>query len=275
VRAPSALPVTARLLDAGRNWYDGSIAKDFVVRLKDVDFVKSVTLFGAVFLLSALPFTILISSFANRRIEDDLTSHLGLNARAARIVSRLFETSSQHSTSAIVVAVILTLAGTIGAASCVQEVYERIFRQPPGHGNLPRQLVWIAALCGWLALDEAVSVATHGMPAGTALDGLTVFCATVLFFTWSMHFLLRGHRPWRTLVVPALATAVFWLGLEGFAAIYFSATITSDSRLYGNVGVVFSLLTWFIAIAAVVSLGALVGDVLQQRVATRRPAHGR
>jgi membrane protein len=56
-----------------------------------------------------------------------------------------------------------------------------------------------------------------------------------------------------------MLTALFWLGLELFSSVYFSATIISDSRLYGTIGVVFSLLTWFIAIGAVVVLGAVGG----------------
>ena len=41
-----------------------------------------------------------------------------------------------------------------------------------------------------------------------------------------------------------------------FSAIYFSPAIISDSRLYGTIGVVFTLLTWFIAIGAVIVPGA-------------------
>jgi len=93
---------------------------------------------------------------------------------------------------------------------------------------------------------------------------------STLFFWWSMHLLLAGQVGWRPLVFPAVLSAVFWLGLEVFSAFYFSSTITSDSNLYGTVGVVFSLLTWFMAIALVVVLGALVGHVWQERLSRRR-----
>jgi membrane protein len=74
-----------------------------------------------------------------------------------------------------------------------------------------------------------------------------------------MHFLLAGRVAWRRLARPALVTGVFWIGLAGFSAAVFSSTIVSDSRLYGTIGVVFTLLTWFIAIGAVVVLGAALG----------------
>src|SRR4051812_17393991 len=247
----------------------------FATRLKDLRFVDSITLFGALFLMSALPFMILMSSFTNRRIEDDLTHHMGLDAHAAAVVDQLFVNSSSSSTSALILALAITIAGAIGVASAVQTDYEQIFGVTHhGAGNLVRLLIWVAGLCGWLALDSLISAVTHNLPAGLLLDVLLGLLVTLAFFWWSMHFLLGHQLAWRRLFAPALATAVFWLGLEGFAALYFSSTINTDSRLYGTIGVVFSLLTWFIAIAAVVVLGALAGDVVQQRRQARATRAG-
>jgi membrane protein len=262
----------AHTVNAVRRRFEESVAKEFARRLKGVRFVDAITLFGAFFLLSALPFTILMSSFANRRIDHDLTQHLGLNAEAAHTVEQLFRTSSAHSISAIVLALLLTGAGTVGVAGCVQSIYEQVFGQTRhGPGNLARLMIWLAGLCGWFVVDSLISTATHHLPAHLVLDGICVLLATTAFFCWSMHLLLAGGRPWRSLLRPAVLTAVLWIALEGFAALYFSSTIISDSRLYGSVGVVFSLLTWFIAIAAVVVLGALAGDVWQQRRAASAP----
>ena len=55
------------------------------------------------------------------------------------------------------------------------------------------------------------------------------------------------------------------IGLGLFAAVYFSSAIISDSRLYGTIGVVFTLLTWFIAIGAVIVPGAVGGATWDQR----------
>ena len=88
---------------------------------------------------------------------------------------------------------------------------------------------------------------------------------TTLFFWVSMRLLLHGKVSNHVLLLPAVVSALFWLALQVFAGLYFSSTIISDSRLYGPVGAIFSLLTWFIAVAAVVILGALTGDVWRQR----------
>jgi uncharacterized BrkB/YihY/UPF0761 family membrane protein len=45
----------------------------------------------------------------------------------------------------------------------------------------------------------------------------------------------------------------------GLTSVYFSSSVISDSRLYGTIGVVFSLMIWSIAIGAVIVLGAVAG----------------
>jgi membrane protein len=86
-----------------------------------------------------------------------------------------------------------------------------------------------------------------------------------VFFWWSIHFVLGGRESWRRTLPAAIATALFWIGLGVFAGIYFSSTIVSDSKTYGTIGVTFTLVTWFIAIGAVITLGAAVGAVWQRR----------
>jgi membrane protein len=72
-----------------------------------------------------------------------------------------------------------------------------------------------------------------------------------------------------------LTTAVFWIGLGVFSAFYFSSSIVSDDKLYGQVGVVVDLVTWFIAVGAVMMLGAVVGAVWENRRSrSRQPASG-
>jgi Virulence factor BrkB len=82
---------------------------------------------------------------------------------------------------------------------------------------------------------------------------------------WTMHFLLAGRASWHALIRPALVTAVLWLALAVFSSISLSSSIVSDSKLYGTIGVVFTLLTWFILVATVLVLGAAFGAVWQKR----------
>jgi len=60
-----------------------------------------------------------------------------------------------------------------------------------------------------------------------------------------------------------------------FSKFYFSSTIISDSRTYGPIGAVFSILTWFMDIGAVIILGAVAGVVREDRRTGMQPEGGR
>ncbi len=146
-------------------------------------------------------------------------------------------------------------------------IYERAFGLPPARGvwNLLRCFVWVAVLAGWFILDGTISGPLRNGPAGPVLLGVIDFVGLTLFFWWSIHFLLVGRESWKRARPSAFATAFFWIGLGVFASFYFSSTVISDSRLYGTIGVIFTLVTWFIAIGAVITLGAVAGVVWDRR----------
>ena len=210
--------------------------------------------------LTVLPFIILLSSLANRRIDTDLSRHIGLNSQGARIVSQLFRSSPAHAAAPIVTALILAAAGTMVVAGSLQVIYERVFGQPHrGWRDVLRFLTWAGVLVTGSIISE------HVRPGGPVARGLVVYAGTAAFFWWTMHLLLAGRVPWRRLMHAAILTALLWIGLELFSVVYFSAAIISDSRLYGTMGVVFTLLTWFIAIGVVIVLGAVAGATWDQR----------
>jgi membrane protein len=124
---------------------------------------------------------------------------------------------------------------------------------------------------GMLFLDTVTSRSIRDFTAGRIFLGLSNVVMLSVFFWWSIHFLLGGRVPWRSVFPAALATGIFWVGLGAFASLYFSSTVVSDSRLYGAIGVVFTLVTWFIAMGAVVTLGAVAGHVWLSRRSRRGP----
>jgi membrane protein len=266
------LPARARVVGAWRRFagavqglFKGSAAQIFVRRLGALDFVNSIVLFGASLLMSVLPFIILLSSLANHRIDTDLSRHIGLNGQGARIFSQLFRSSPARSAVPIVTALILALAGTMAVAGSLQVIYERVFgQQHRGWRDVLRFLTWAGVLFGVLLAESILSRPVHAA-GGPVAQGLVTYAGTAAFFCWTMHFLLAGRVPWRRLIHAAMLTALLWIGLELLSSVYFSAAIVSDSRLYGTIGVVFSLLTWFIAIGAVIVLGAAGGATWDQR----------
>jgi hypothetical protein len=73
----------------------------------------------------------------------------------------------------------------------------------------------------------------------------------------------RGQRDGAARSSGAPACRAPGLGL--FSKFYFSDTIVSDSKIYGTIGAIFGVMTWFIAIGAVIILGAVAGAVWEDR----------
>jgi len=268
----SPRPRARSLADAARGRFAGSSAQFFIQRLGTLDFANSIILFGSALLISVLPFVILLSSLANHRIDTDLSRHIGLNRQGALIVSQLFRSSPSHSAAAIVTALIFATAGTVAVAGSLQVIYERAFDQPHrGWQDVPRFATWVGVLFGALVADSVISGPVRAA-AGPAGQGLVIYAGVAGFFWWTMHFLLAGRVSWRLLLRPAILTALFWVGLELLSAVYFSSSIISDSRLYGTIGVVFSLMIWFTAIGAVIVLGAVAGATWNQHKGHSRRA---
>ncbi len=252
-------------LQGARGRFEGSSAQVFVRRLGELDFVNAIMLFGAALLVSVLPFVILLSSLANHRIDTDLSRHIGLDHQGAQIVSQLFRSSPAHSAAPVVTALVFAAAGTMAVAGSLQVIYERIFGQRHrGWKDAPRFLTWVGVLFGALVADSIIGKPVRAA-AGVAAQELVTYAGVTAFFWWTMHFLLAGRMSWRLLIRPAIVTALLWIGLDLFSSVYFSSQVVSDSRLYGTIGVVFSLMTWLIAIGAEILLGAAAGATWNQR----------
>lgn len=260
--------------------YEGSFAQDFVNGLGEVDFGNQIILFGACLLLSVLPLIIVLSTFAGHRIQDDIARHLGLSGQGTRVVEGLFKASATSFNFAVFLGLLLSFAGTICVGRSVEIIYEKAFDVRPisrPEGWL-RCTVWVVVISGVLIADGAIDIALR-RDAGEVVFALVEFAVFAVFFWWSLHFLLAGRKTWQEVRPAAVTTAVFWIGLGVFAALYFSSTIVDDSKTYGTIGVAFTLVTWFIAIGAVLTLGAVAGAVWQKRRSRIAPQrltrHGR
>ena len=249
-----------------RSRYERSFAHDLLEGLGAVDFGDRIINFGACLLLSVLPLIILLSGYASHHVEDDIARHLGLTAQGVQIVEGLFKSTATSFDLAVFVGLLLCFAGTIAVARSIETIYERAFGFPPlarGQGWL-RCAVWVAVIGAVLIADGALDKTLHS-DLGSVGFACVEFLLFTLFFWWSARFLLASRQSWREVLPAAIATGLAWIGLGVFAALYFSSTIISDNKTYGTIGVTFTLVTWFIAIGAVVTLGAVAGAVWERR----------
>jgi membrane protein len=253
-----------RGFEAGKKRYSGSSADALWRRLNSVDFLNQGMVFAGTLLLCALPFFIVTDALTGQSTARGLGRRLGLDRQAAGDVGHLF--ISSHATVASVTGVawvFLVLSGYAVAAS-LQGLYQRVFDL---NGRVtrdaPRALLWLVLLVGWLYASAFVGPPVRASgPVVFGTVGLVVF---TLFWWFTMWILLAGRIPWRRLVPCAVATGVFWLSMEAFFAVTFSGTVTSDDREYGQIGTVFALMSYLIAIGVVVILGAVTGLVWQER----------
>jgi membrane protein len=253
---------------AARDRYEGSLAQAFVMQLKAIDFTDQIMLLGAGLLVSLLPFLILLAAFASDRIDDDIAVRLGLDRRASGIVTHLLTSAPASLNVATVTSLLFVAAGTLAVASSLQQIYEKVFHQDHlGVRGQYRLLIWVVVLCVVVVFESLVGRPVRDTSGGTGLVELVTFAIWAPFFWWTMHFLLAGRVPWRRLLPSAILTGAFYVGLGVFSKFYFSSTIISDSRTYGTIGAVFSILTWFVAIGAVIILGAVGGVVWEDRKA--------
>ncbi len=224
--------------------------------------------FAAELLWSALPFIILLSSLANQRIDSDLSRHIGLDRHGAQIIRDVFRSSPSHALIPIATGLLFAFAGVIAVVASLQVIYERLFEQEHRRWrDFPRYVAWVAILLAVLVAEGAVEGPVRGV-LGQVIQSLLTVVAATIFFAWTMHFLLAGRVAWRAFIRPALVTAVLWLALAYFSSLYFSSMIVDDTKTYGTVGVVFTLLTWFVLIGSVIMVGAACGAVWNRRSAS-------
>jgi len=230
-----------------------------------MDFINKGMLFAAILLLCFFPFIIVANALAGQTAVTGLVRHLGLNQQAAKDVSGLFASSSSTSNAVTGTAWLFFILGGIAAATAVQDLYERSFGlESRGMKDILRRIVWLAVTVGGTALADVAGPWFHswGGPVVLAIVGLGALTIYWWFTTW---FLLGGRESWRATFPSAVATGLFWVGMEVVFSFIFSSTVISDNQKYGPIGIVFALMSWLIAIGVVIILGAVVGVVWRER----------
>jgi membrane protein len=259
-------------IEVAKGKYAGSSAEHLWSRLDSLDFINRGMMFAATLLLCAFPFLIVASALAGRSTTTGLARHLGLDKQAAADVGHLFNSSAATASDITGLAWVFFILGGIAGATALQQLYERAFElDGRGARDIPRRLIWLALMVGWVFVGGQAGSRLRGAggPVLLAVLGLVVF---TVFWWFTMWFLLAGRISWRALFPSAVATALFWVGMEAVFSVVFSGMVISDDKKYGPIGVVFALMSWLIAIGVVIILGAVAGMVWRERNLSFRAA---
>ena len=230
-------------------------------------------LLSAILLLCFIPFTIVAASLTGRSDVTALDRHLGLNQQAANDVSRLFAPAHTTSSALSGASYVLFVLGGIAAAAAIQELYEKLFDlEGRGMKNVPLQILWLVTIFVMTGIAALLSphVLHLGGPVLLALVGVVL---QTIFWWFSIWLLLAWREPWRPLFPCALATAIGWVGMYAVFHLVFSTSIIQDSKKYGEIGVIFALMSFFIAIGVVIILGGVFGLVWREARSASTPSH--
>ena len=260
-----------RAAEWGKGKYAGSWAEYLWHRLDAVDFMNQAMLLAATFLLCLVPFLIVAAALGGRSIVSDLSWRLGLSKQAAADVGHLFTSSSATSAAVTGLSWVCFILAGIAAATAVQQLYQRVFKlDPRGLPDRLRAVIWLALVVGWIIVSSWMG---PGLRAnGPVLFWVVNIPAWIGFWWFAMWFLLAGRVAWRRLYPCAVATGAFWMGMQAVFLVIFSGMVISYDQKYGAIGVVFGLMSFFIAIGVVLTLGAAVGLMWQDRGLSFRAA---
>ena len=249
-------------------------------RAQEMDLVHQAMVLAALAMMLLIPALITLSALVplgdTHGVATTVTRRLGLSPLAAHDVQLLFGGPGVKRTSTSWVGALVTLVSAYSWPAALQKGYE-IAWQLPGRGarDLWRPLVWLATMLGAATL-VALAGSASGSGGGVARSWLLPLGATPLVFAWTwwtQHLLLGGRVGWRPLVAGAVTITAGLYALRAFAALSLSESITYNFDRYGPIGIVFMLLSWFIAFSVVMLGGAVVGQELwsarQRRLATR------
>jgi membrane protein len=253
-----------RTAEWGKKKYAGSWAEYLWHQLDAVDFMNQAMVLAATLLLCAVPFFLVAAALTGRSAVSALMERLGLSQQAAADVGHLFTSASATSNAVTGLSWVFCILGGIAVATAIQALYQRVFGQHPrGPRDRLRAVIWLALTSGWFALGTAVAPAFR---ASVPVLWWIVSVPAVIGFWWfTMWFLLAGRVSWRRLYPRAVATGAFWLGMYAVFSVIFSGMVISYDQRYGPIGIVFGLMSFFIAIGVVITLGAAVGLMWQDR----------
>jgi len=197
--------------------------------------------------------------------------HLGLSARAAHDVRRLFASTGTTSSSTTILSALFTVVFAYGWPAELQRGYELIWQLSPR----PLRQVWRPILWLLVFFVVIVLIAASGTVASGVVGGLFIglVCSPVTFgwMLWSQRLLLGGRVAYRKLVPGAFVTSLALLGFSLVMPLYLSRNIVSNYDRYGPIGVIFALLSWMLYFSAVMLGGPLAGHTIYLR---RHPPDG-
>jgi membrane protein len=191
----------------------------------------------------------------NQDFADVIVNRFELHGATAASVRQAFAPSGAVESSLTVLGVVLLLVSTLSFTRGLQRMYEGAFALPTlGMRNTPRALTWLLIIGAVLALRPVVTEPFNGW----LLTAVTLAMSTLL---WLVTPYLRPVR----LLPSALLAAIGMAGIGIWSVIYMPHALATSAAQYGVIGIGFAMLTWFVAVAAVLVVTTTGGATIADR----------
>ncbi|MFE1319009.1 YhjD/YihY/BrkB family envelope integrity protein [Kitasatospora phosalacinea] len=245
-----------------------------VSNLIRVNLLDNATRLAAQAFLSALPALFVVAVFAPATLKNSVTGslreQLGLEGPAQQQVQQLMNTQSDGTTQSIgAIGALVTLASATALSRALQRVCERAWEMPKNSARLALWR-WVVWLLGWLVFLVVQVPMRKGFGAGLWLGVPLTFLASTAVWWWTQHLLLGGRIRWYPLLPGALLCGVAEVGLGIASKVYLPHAMTASVEKFGPYGVVFTALSWLIALFTAVTLALVLGRVLSEEPALSR-----
>jgi membrane protein len=266
----------ARLVAAGRRWWEQSLGGHGVRRMRELDLDTHALALCAQQVLCTAPLVVAMGAVVQRVTGRGagylMARFFGLHGESEADVVRLFGRSAPSiSTVALVFAMVTALVFSTSVAVVQQRAFEMIWTLPRviSVRSYLRQLLWAVALGAYAMLMVGIgrfsrTFDEHLHPAiviGAIIQGFLTF----LFYWWSQYWLLGGRISWRALLPGGLAVGVLTTVLFRLTRVFMPGQITWQVHAYGLVGGVFVLSVWLMILSGMIFGGVLVGALLTER----------
>jgi membrane protein len=127
--------------------------------------------------------------------------------------------------------------------------------------------VWLASLILYLALlSQMRSRLSDGI-----LTGVLALIVSAGFWVWTARVLLANRVSLLKLLPNAAVMALGMIGLAAVSRVYMPHLIVSKFNQFGQIGVVFAILSWFIVVCFVLVAGACMGAVIGEWLGKETP----
>ncbi|RKQ86276.1 membrane protein [Solirubrobacter pauli] len=239
-----------------RDWFERFVA------VQGIDRAMAIAAQGySAFLPLLIVYASLLPRSDNKSFADLLIKRFDLTGSAAASVQQAFAPSGAVESSVTALGILLLLVSTLAFTRGLQRLYEGAYGLPTlGVRNTLRALLWLTTIAAIVTLRPVVVEPLRGW----LLVAATLAIGTVTWLLTPYLLLGRRVRPMR-LLPAAILSAIGMAGVGVWSVIWMPHTLATSAAQFGIIGIGFAMLTWFVAVAAVLVVTTTGGATIAER----------